>query len=305
MRHLRKQTLNVIDKLLRAFFYYNRLKFPECSVKWSQLLKSLQSNLIIVRERWKRTCLKNLPAPETKVAFSGPTQQRSVCSFKNEGPSFLKQPVKYPQLSEFLWDKIYKSGTESTPCLVRDLSKENPHVSVNKRTLESSTLASNLFRPTSVPKYLGKTFGDPAGSVASIPVNGRPSVASVASNVSKTNSTPKHLGKTFGDRRLKLLRWCKRMVQPYGLPMYEFSDSWTSGRALCAIIHSHRPELIEQAYIQKKSSKETLTYGVNIAQSLGVGSSVEFIAECLRKHPNFQKIVDFVEELQCCLQSPD
>ncbi|KAI8045417.1 cytospin-A [Drosophila gunungcola] len=308
LRSKRKQTLHVIDKVLKAFSHYNRLKFPECSVKWSQLLESLQSNLTKVRKSWKQICLKKLLPPENKVVNLAPTPQTSACDFKNKSVSFLKPPVKYPQLPESLWDKIYKpqvTPTTSKTCIRRGVLKEQVRSVYQEAVCQRSNFsvpgpcASNLSTPNSMPKYIARPK-------TSVPVNGRPSVSSVLSEsmLHRNDSIPKYLGKTFGNRRINMLRWCKRKVKPYGLPMYEFSESWTSGRALCAIIHSYRPDLIEEIYIRKKGPKETLTYGVNIAQSLGVCNSVDFIAECLNRHPNFEKVLDFVEELQGCLQAP-
>ncbi|XP_017133381.1 cytospin-B [Drosophila elegans] len=308
LRSKRKQTLSVIDKVLKAFSFYNRLKFPECSVKWSQLSESLQSNLIKVRQSWKRTSIKKLLPPKNKVVNLAPTPQTNACGFKNKCVSFLKPPVKYPQLPEFMWDKIYKpqvTPTTSKTCIrpgvLKELVRSVCQETGCKRSNSSvpSPCAPNLSIPNSMPKYIARPN-------TSVPVNGRPSVNSVLSEslLHRNDLIPKYLGKTFGNRRINMLRWCKRKVKPYGLPMYEFSESWTSGRALCAIIHSYRPDLIDDIYIRKKMPKETLTYGVKIAQSLGVCNSVDFIAECLNRHPNFEKVLDFVEELQGCLQAP-
>ncbi|XP_050744763.1 cytospin-A isoform X2 [Drosophila biarmipes] len=242
LRKKRKRTLNVIKNL-----------------KWSRLLESVYNNLLSIREMWKRTCLRD---PPTKV------QRPSSSSFKSTARRLSRNPVNIPQLSQSLWDKIYKPFSLVNPsisdiCLIRASSRHQVQSVVNE--------------------YSG--FG----------------LGTVGSTVSTLTGVPKYLGKTFGDRRLSLLRWCQQKVKPYGLPMYEFSASWTSGRALCAIIHSYHPDKIESAYLLKKNPKETLTYGVSVAQSLGVSSSIDLIGECLQKRPNFEKVLDFVEDLQGCL----
>jgi len=259
LRKKRKRTLNVIKKSLKILSHYNRLKFPDCSFKWSRLLDSVFNNLFMVREMWKRTCLKD---PPTKVL------KPSTSCFKCSSRRLSKNPVKIPQLSQAVWDKIYKPFPLLTPtisdmCLIRVSSRNQVKSVVNG--------------------YFAVGLGI------------------VGSTASTSTGIPKYLGKTFGDRRLSLLRWCQLKVKPYGLPMYEFSASWTSGRALCAIIHSYHPDKIESTYLLRKEPKETLTYGVNVAQSLGVSSTIDLIGECLQRHPNFVKIVDFVDELQCCL----
>ena len=41
-----------------------------------------------------------------------------------------------------------------------------------------------------------------------------------------------------------LLQWCKRKVNPYGVPVTNFGSSWKNGKALCCLIHKHRPDLM-------------------------------------------------------------
>ncbi|XP_022217904.2 smoothelin-like protein 2 isoform X2 [Drosophila obscura] len=110
-------------------------------------------------------------------------------------------------------------------------------------------------------------------------------------------------GTTFGQRRQKLLRWCQEKTKPYGLPMYEFSTSWQSGHALCAIIHSYRPKLIDTKYLKFKNRQETLEYGVMVAQSLGARNNNDFVSLCLQKLPENRKVFKFVAELYNCLES--
>ncbi|XP_003736656.3 EH domain-binding protein 1 isoform X1 [Drosophila pseudoobscura] len=120
--------------------------------------------------------------------------------------------------------------------------------------------------------------------------------------IKKPNVVEPHPGTTFGQRRHKLLRWCQEKTKPYGIPMYEFSTSWQSGHALCAIIHSYRPNLIDTKYIKCKNRRETLEYGVMVAQSLGVRSNIDFVSLCLQKIPENIMVFQFVAELYNCLE---
>ena len=43
-------------------------------------------------------------------------------------------------------------------------------------------------------------------------------------------------------RELKL--WLKKQVKPYGIEVANLSSSWSSGLALCALIHRYRPDLM-------------------------------------------------------------
>ncbi|XP_034664821.1 cytospin-A [Drosophila subobscura] len=123
-----------------------------------------------------------------------------------------------------------------------------------------------------------------------------------SSLINKPSVEENYPGTTFGQRRQKLLRWCQEKTKPYGLPMYEFSTSWQSGHALCAIIHSCRPELIDNKYLKCMNRQETLEYGVMVARSLGVRSHIDFVSLCLQKIPQNMKVFQFLTELYNCLE---
>ena len=41
-----------------------------------------------------------------------------------------------------------------------------------------------------------------------------------------------------------LLRWCQMVVQPYNIKIDNFTTSWKSGLAFCAIIHRFKGDLM-------------------------------------------------------------
>lgn len=48
---------------------------------------------------------------------------------------------------------------------------------------------------------------------------------------------------TLRDHRA-LMKWLHQQVQPYGIEVTNLSSSWSSGMALCALIHRYRPDLM-------------------------------------------------------------
>ncbi|KAH8236676.1 hypothetical protein KR026_007945, partial [Drosophila bipectinata] len=217
LKHTGEETMRVIDDALKALQYHKQLKFPACEIKWQVVCRSLQNNLLAVRENWRHLDLKYLNQNFTKCASD-----------------FIIKSETRPKMR---WDKISLTS--------KDCSR------------------------------------------------------SVVSNVSSFSIFD---GKTFGDRRLWALKWCQEKIRPYGVPMYEFSESWTSGRALCALIHAYRPGLIAPKYLRRTGPVETLEFGVDVAKGLGVCSPIDLIVECTREKPNYERVLEFVQELRRCLE---
>lgn len=254
LKHTRQDTLRVIDGVLKAFQFHKQLKFPACKIRWRVVCRSLQQNLLTVRENWRYLDLKYLRKCSIKAATD-----LNLTSAISPRSNPVKLPFDYP---EMWWDKIY-----------------SPTKAPSETTIIFSRAEDIKVDPSITSKVSSRTV------------------------ISNASSLRAFQGKTFGDRRLMLLKWCQEKTRPYGLPMYEFSASWTSGRALCALIHAYRPQLIAPKYLRRTEPVETIKFGVGVAQGLGVCSPIDLVQECSREKPNYERVFEFVQELQRCLEA--
>jgi hypothetical protein len=70
-----------------------------------------------------------------------------------------------------------------------------------------------------------------------------------------------------------LLLWCQRRTAEYHADFFikDFSTSWTSGLALCGLIHHHRPDLIDYPSLNKSAARHNTRLAMDVAeQFLGV-----------------------------------
>jgi actinin alpha len=64
-----------------------------------------------------------------------------------------------------------------------------------------------------------------------------------------------------------LLLWCKKKTQGYkDVNVKNFSDSWEDGLAFCALIHKHRPDLIDFDSLNKEDRLKNLQLAFDVAE---------------------------------------
>lgn len=65
-----------------------------------------------------------------------------------------------------------------------------------------------------------------------------------------------------------LLLWVQRKTQSYAnVHVTNFTSSWSSGLALCALIHKHRPDLIDFESLDPNEYRQNIELGYNIMQT--------------------------------------
>ncbi|ESO03757.1 hypothetical protein HELRODRAFT_80006, partial [Helobdella robusta] len=66
-----------------------------------------------------------------------------------------------------------------------------------------------------------------------------------------------------------LLLWCQKMVEGYpGVKVKDFSRSWRDGLALLAILHRHRPDLVDFNRARRQPPRANLTSAFEIAEQV-------------------------------------
>lgn len=74
-----------------------------------------------------------------------------------------------------------------------------------------------------------------------------------------------------------LLLWCQRKTTPYkNVNVQNFHNSWKDGLAFCALIHRHRPDLIDYNKLSREDSLRNLNLAFDVAE----------------KHLNIPKMLD-------------
>uniref|UniRef100_A0A667YWH1 Plectin n=1 Tax=Myripristis murdjan TaxID=586833 RepID=A0A667YWH1_9TELE len=96
----------------------------------------------------------------------------------------------------------------------------------------------------------------------------------------------------------KLLLWSQRMVEGYqGMRCDNFTTSWRDGKLFNAIIHKHRPTLIDMSKVYRQSNQENLEQAFSVAErELGVTRLLD-PEDVDVPHPDEKSIITYVSSL--------
>ncbi|KJA20162.1 hypothetical protein HYPSUDRAFT_142622 [Hypholoma sublateritium FD-334 SS-4] len=93
-----------------------------------------------------------------------------------------------------------------------------------------------------------------------------------------------------------LLLWCQRKTEPYNeVNVQDFSHSWSDGLALCALIHCHRPDLLDYDKLDKgdRHGNTRLAFQV-AAEHLNIPQLLEVEDLCDSAHPDERSVMTYI-----------
>jgi len=93
-----------------------------------------------------------------------------------------------------------------------------------------------------------------------------------------------------------LLLWCQKKTKGYrDVKVDNFSTSWRDGMALAALIHHHRPELINFDSLSKENRKENLQLAFDVAQNdLGIDPLLDAADIADSERPDEKSVMTYI-----------
>nr|XP_028594353.1 smoothelin-like protein 1 [Podarcis muralis]XP_028594359.1 smoothelin-like protein 1 [Podarcis muralis] len=110
-----------------------------------------------------------------------------------------------------------------------------------------------------------------------------------------------NIKKTGGANTVKtmLLEWCRAKTRGYEhVDIQNFSSSWSSGMAFCALIHKFFPDAFDYAALDPANRKENFTLAFSTAEELADCPQLLDVADMVRMSvPDNKCIYTYVQEL--------
>ncbi|KAI5117448.1 hypothetical protein M0805_005825 [Coniferiporia weirii] len=104
-----------------------------------------------------------------------------------------------------------------------------------------------------------------------------------------------------------LLLWCQRKTQHYeDVNVQDFTYSWTDGLALCALIHCHRPDLLDYHGLDKNDRHANTRLAFRIAEEhLGIPQLLDVEDLCDSSKPDERSVMTYVASFFHAFSSMD
>jgi len=94
-----------------------------------------------------------------------------------------------------------------------------------------------------------------------------------------------------------LLLWCKKKTKGYAnVHVDNFHKSFNNGLAFAALIHAHRPDLIDFNSLDPENKLDNLKLAFDVAEKLGIASLLDPIDVAVEK-PDERSVMTYVAAL--------
>ncbi|XP_030358203.1 LOW QUALITY PROTEIN: EH domain-binding protein 1-like protein 1 [Strigops habroptila] len=102
-----------------------------------------------------------------------------------------------------------------------------------------------------------------------------------------------------------LLRWCQAATAGYrGVRVTNFSTSWRSGLAFCALLHRHRPELLDYEALDPLDIRGNNKLAFDAFSALGVPRLLDPADMVLPPAPDRLGVMTYLSQVRARLQEP-
>ncbi|XP_043825610.1 smoothelin-like protein 1 isoform X2 [Dromiciops gliroides] len=109
----------------------------------------------------------------------------------------------------------------------------------------------------------------------------------------------KAAGAAVGSVRNMLLEWCRAMTRNYEhVDIQNFSSSWSSGMAFCALIHKFFPDSFDYTALDPKKRRENFTLAFSTAENLADCAQLLEVDDMVRLSvPDSKCVYTYIQEL--------
>ncbi|XP_075403721.1 smoothelin-like protein 1 [Tenrec ecaudatus] len=110
---------------------------------------------------------------------------------------------------------------------------------------------------------------------------------------------PKAAGAAIGGVKHMLLEWCRAMTKKYEhVDIQNFSSSWSSGMAFCALIHKFFPDAFDYAALDPTQRRHNFTLAFSTAEKLADCAQLLEVDDMVRLAvPDSKCIYTYIQEL--------